>query len=68
MVSSSSSPIGSSNIFGCSPNGSSSSKPLKKREGLLFHGVGAFGKEIPKPSLLLRGMKEIYFFFFRVFF
>ena len=68
MVSSSSFPIGSSNISSCLLDGSSSSHPPKKREGCLFDGVGVFGKKIPELSLLLRGMKEICFFSFRVFF
>ena len=41
--SSSSSPIGSSNMSGFSPKGSSSSQPPKKREGWLLDAVGVFG-------------------------
>lgn len=50
---SSSSPIGSSKLFGCSPKGSSSSQPLKNREGWLFEVVGEFGRKFPKLSLFL---------------
>jgi len=54
---SSSSPVGFSNMSGCSPKGSSTSHPLKKREGWLLDVVGVFGKNFPKLSLFLRGMK-----------
>jgi len=42
--SSSSSLVGSSNLSGFSPKGSSNSQPPKKREGLLLDVVGVFGK------------------------
>jgi len=51
------SPIGSSNISGCSPKGSSGTLPPKKREGWLCDVVGVLGKNFPELSLFLRGMK-----------
>lgn len=51
MFSSSSSSIGSSNILGCSPKGSSGSLPPKKREGWLCDVVGMLGKNFPELSL-----------------
>lgn len=50
---SSSSLIGSSNMSGFSPNGSSSSQPPKKREGWVFYAVGVFCENFPKLSLFL---------------
>jgi len=61
--SSSSSLVGSSNIYGFSPKGSFSSQPLKKREGGLFEVVGVFGKNFPKLSLFLEYMKKMFFLF-----
>ena len=55
--SSSSSLVGSSNMLGFSPKGSSSSQPPKKREVWLLDEVGVFGKNFPKLSIFLRGMK-----------
>ena len=51
--SSSSSPVGSSNILGYSPKGSSNSQPPKKKEGRLLYVVGVFEIFFPKLSLLL---------------
>lgn len=65
---SSSSPVGSSNMSGCSSKGSSSSQPLKNREGWLFEVVGVFGKNFPKLSLFLRGMEKEKFCFVLFFF
>jgi len=53
MVSSSSSAIGSSYIFGCSLIGSFGSLPLKKREGWLCDVMGVLGRNFPKFSLFL---------------
>lgn len=56
-------------MSGYSPKGSSSSQPPKKREGWLLDAVGVFGKNFPRLSLFLRGMKGnvfglvLYFFF-----
>ena len=58
----SSSPVGSSNISGFSHKGSSNSQPLEKREGWLFEAVGVFGKNFPKLSLFLQGMKKMFLF------
>ena len=62
--SSSSSPVGSSNIYGYSPKGSSSSQPSKKMESWLFEGVGVFEKSFSKLSLFLQGMKKMFLFCF----
>lgn len=51
------SPIGSSNMSGFSPKGSSNSLSPRKREGWLLDVVGVFGKNFPELSLFLQGMK-----------
>ena len=64
---SSSPPIGSSNISGCSPKGPSNSQPPKKREGWLFEVVGVFGGNFHKLSLFLQSMKEVFLLCFSFF-
>ena len=65
---SSSPPVDSSKISGCSPTGSSNTQLLKKREGWVFEVVGVFGRNIPKLSLFLQGTKEVFFLSFMFFF
>jgi len=64
---SSSLPIDSSKISGCLPKGSSNAQLPKKREGWMFEVVGVFGRNIPKLSLFLRGMKEVFLVSFMFF-
>ena len=59
--SSSSPPVGSSNIFGCSPKGSS--QPLKKREGWLFEAMWVSDKNFPKLSLFLWHERSVFVLF-----